>query len=59
VDERLFGRWVDEGLIAGFPPARRIHYIGVVQYSVPIPCRRRGDAGVDAVIRAGRSYVKT
>ena len=52
-------RWVDEGLITGFPPARRIHYINIVQYSVPILYRRRGDAEVDAVIRAGRSYNKT
>jgi len=42
---------VDERLIIGFSPVRRIHRIGVVQYSVPILCRRRGDAEVVAVIR--------
>ena len=52
-------RRVDERLITGFPPARRIFYIGVVQYSAPILYRRRGDAKIDVVIRAGRSYIKT
>jgi len=52
-------RQVDERLITGFPPVRRIFYIDVVQYSAPILCRRRGDAEIDVVIRAGRLYVKT
>jgi len=67
VDERplkaggreAFRRWVNEKAYRGLQPTRRIYCISVVQHSVPILCRRKEDADLDAVIRASRPYIKT
>jgi len=50
-----FGKWVDKKAYRGLPACKRVYCIGVVQYSAPILCRRRGDAEIDVgvVIRAG------
>jgi len=40
---RKVGRW--RGLSQAF--RERVYYIGVVQYSAHILCRRRGDAEID------------
>ena len=46
---------MDEEAHCGLPACERVYYIGVVQYSAPILCKRRGDTGIDVgvMIRAG------
>ena len=50
VDERLLeGGWM-RGSSQAFR-LRGVYCVGVVQYSMPILCRRKGDAEIDIVIR--------
>jgi len=46
---------VDEKAYRGLPACKCVYCIGVVQYSAPILCRRRGDAEihVGVVIQVG------
>jgi len=38
---------VDKEAYRGLPACKCVYYIGVIQYSAPILCRRRGDAEID------------
>jgi len=58
VDKRLLeGGWI-KGLSQAFR-LQDVYYIGVMQYSMPILYRRKGDAKIDVVIRdSSRSIIR-